>query len=76
MEAGRNDAFVRIAEWGWFGGEETHYSAGSTQPIGKGPDATLGVGWAVKSNKDKSGKTPSFRYIFAPPGSNPPNGWS
>jgi len=64
---------VKIAEWGWYGGEEMHYRE-STQTITQGPISTLGVGWASKSNA-KAGVT-SFRYIFAPQTSNAPWGWS
>lgn len=68
-------ADVKIAEWGWFGGEEVHYnSRPKNHVITSGPDRSFGIGWAVQSSRMPL--VESFRYIFAPPGQNDPWGWS
>jgi hypothetical protein len=70
-------AAVRIVEWGWYGGEEAHFSPKPvTHKIQQGPDKRFGIGWSTPSPKDSSGKTMTFRYVFGPPaGARDPHGW-
>jgi hypothetical protein len=71
--AGGSSVRVKIAEWGWYGGEEVHYRE-SSQTVTQGPISSLGIGWATRSDA-KAGVT-TFRYIFAPQTDNEPWGWS
>jgi hypothetical protein len=68
-------ATVRIVEWGWYGGEDVHYSrTAHSVEIKKGPESSLGIGWVAKSNRNSA--VTSFRYIFAPPKDFNHHGWS
>ena len=68
-------ATVRLVEWGWYGGEDVHYSkTPRTYEIKKGPESSLGIGWVAESNRKPA--VTSFRYIFAPPKDFNHHGWS
>ncbi|WP_342361944.1 hypothetical protein [Terrarubrum flagellatum] len=71
--AGGAKVTIDVVEWGWFGGESTHYRP-QTVEIVQGPLKQYGVGWKIISPHDNT--TPSFRYIFAPPPPQESHGWS
>ena len=67
-------AKIRLVEWGWFGGEDVHYSKEpKSYEIKQGPDKRFGFGWETNSNHNKSVK--SFRYVFGPPPNIESRGW-
>jgi hypothetical protein len=71
-------AAVRIVEWGWYGGEDAHFTPKPVpHKIEQGPDKRFGIGWSTPSPKDPSGKTTTFRYVFGPPANAASShGWS
>lgn len=67
-------AKIQLVEWGWYGGEDVHYSKeAKAYSIVQGPEKAYGIGWAANSNVKP---VQSFRYIFKRPSEEEPHGWS
>lgn len=62
---------LRLVEWGEAGDESKHFTGNTPAAVtaGYGKEPNFGIGFPTAGGV-------KFRYIFAPPGTNDPHGWS